>query len=158
MADKQKKPNLRVIPTKVYHCKNLTANAKLLMCEIIILCNGKGHCWASNQYLAEIFNVNRMTISKWIKALKKNGFIKCKKLRDNKRNIFINEPIQNDLEVYRKFYLTYISNNLHIKEQQGQLQKTDPACKNDFEMEEKEWIDRKGKKHKTVSIDYGEEN
>lgn len=155
-----KKLDFIIIPNKVLHCKNLRANAKLLMGVIINLCNSKGHCWASNIYLAEIFQVDRMTISKWVNSLEKSGFIKCKLLGANKRNIYISKSIS-----------AYILNYLHISKATAVLDtavaidnninnKTNPQLneKDDFEMEEESWIDKNGKKHKSVSIDYGEEN
>ena len=151
MADK--KLDFSVIPNEVMHCKKITANAKLLMGVIIDLCNNRGNCWASNNYLAEIFGVSKMTISVWVNSLKKNKFIKCKRLSENKRNIFIDPHIEKSLVLYRKFYMTYIENSIHIKEQQGQLESAVPA-KDDFDIETKEWTDKDGQKHKRAIIDY----
>lgn len=150
-----KKLDFIVIPNKVMFCKSLTANAKLLMGVIINLCNSKGNCWASNQYLAESLGTHFMTISKWISLLEKNKFIKCHAKKDNKRKIYIEQSISKGLELYAKLLIDYKSDSLHIQREQGQLQETDPANKDDFEIEEKEWTDEDGKKHSSFSIDYG---
>ena len=139
-----KKLDFIIIPTKVLRCRKIPANVKLLMGVIIELCNSKGHCWASNSYLAEICRVDRMKISKWVKSLVENGFIKREMLEENKRNIYISKRIQ-----------SYISNYLHIHKQSQSLG-AGSAIKDDFEIESKEWTDKKGKKHKRISIDYGE--
>jgi len=154
MADK--KLDFIVIPNKVMYCKSLTANAKLLMGVIIDLCNGTGNCWASNQYLSEIFGVGRMTISVWVNSLEKNGFIKCKIKENYKRKIFIDPHIEKTLTLYRKFYMDYIKNSIHIHTQQEQLSEA-ALANDDFDVEEKEWTDEAGKKHKRVSIDYRDE-
>lgn len=146
------------IPNKVIHCKNLRANAKLLMGEIIVLSNGRGNCWASNQYFAEIFDVDRMTISKWIHSLEKNKFIKCKIKENHKRKIFIDPHISKSIEAYIKLSMGDSEKGLHIHKEQEQLESAALAIEDDFDIETKEWTDKDGKKHKRVSIDYGEEN
>lgn len=154
MEDKEKLDFI-IIPTKVKLCKNLTANAKLLMGEIIALSNGKGHCWASNQYLAEIFGVDRMTISNWVNSLKKNGFIKCEVSKKNhKRNISIDRYISKSIGLYIKLYTDYISNHVHIIKAAQPLEAELPKIKDDFNIESSEWIDEQGVKHRTDSIDY----
>ena len=99
MSDK--KLDFIVVPNKILHCKKLTQGAKLLMGVIIKLCSSKGYCWASNDYLAEIFDVNRMTISRWVKSLKNNGFIKCKiyeNYENYRRNIRISKSLLSNIQ------------------------------------------------------------
>ena len=64
-----------IIPANVRYNKNLCANAKLLYGEITALCNQKGYCWAENNYFAELYNVSKSSISKWISSLVENNFI-----------------------------------------------------------------------------------
>jgi hypothetical protein len=64
-----------VIPANVRYDEDLTPNAKLLYGEITALCNEKGYCWASNSYFADLYRVNKNTISVWIKQLATKGFI-----------------------------------------------------------------------------------
>lgn len=64
-----------LLPAKVRYDEDLVANAKLLYSEITALCNREGYCWATNEYFANLYNVNEKTISRWIKQLKTKGFI-----------------------------------------------------------------------------------
>ena len=64
-----------IIPANVRYDKNLPANAKLLYGEITALCNEKGFCWATNEYFAKLYDVSKVSISKWISALIDGGYI-----------------------------------------------------------------------------------
>ena len=64
-----------IIPANVRYDNELTANAKLLYGEITALCNSKGFCWATNEYFADLYGVSRTSISNWINALIKKGYI-----------------------------------------------------------------------------------
>jgi len=81
-----------LIPDEVLYHKELPASAKLLFGDILRLCdNEKETCWASNAYFAEAFNVSIVSVSLWIKSLKKYGFIKTKVFPNNFREITIKE-------------------------------------------------------------------
>jgi tRNA nucleotidyltransferase/poly(A) polymerase len=67
-----------VIPAKVRYDSILTPNAKLLYAEITALCNMNGKCIASTQYFANLYNVSRVSIQKWLKQLEDNKHIKRK--------------------------------------------------------------------------------
>lgn len=56
--------------------KRLCANAKLLYGEITALCNAKGFCWAGNSYFSDLYEVSKVSISKWIKQLVDAGYLK----------------------------------------------------------------------------------
>ena len=137
------------VPENVLHSKKIPANAKLLMGVIIDLCNDKGYCWGGNTHFANIFDVSTTSISLWIAALRKNGFIKCTVYANNSRNIFVKRP-------ETKLKAPSLRKVKHIKHSKASS-KTGLA-KDDFDMKEKTWTDKDGKKHKRVSIDYGEEN
>ena len=64
-----------ILTASVRYDKDLTPNAKLLYSEITALSNKKGKCWASNGYFAELYNVSKITISRWVNQLAKKGFI-----------------------------------------------------------------------------------
>lgn len=64
-----------IIPANVRYDKNLIPNAKLLYGEITALCNEKGICRFSNQDFADLYNVNKISISHWMKNLVNQGYI-----------------------------------------------------------------------------------
>jgi DnaD/phage-associated family protein len=64
-----------VIPANVRYDDELSANAKLLYGEITCLCNKEGYCWATNGYFAKLYNVSKVTVSRWITQLKDKGYI-----------------------------------------------------------------------------------
>ena len=64
-----KKSYYAIIPATVRYDKRLTPNAKLLYGEITALCEKEGYCWAKNSYFAELYNVNKSSISKWVSQL-----------------------------------------------------------------------------------------
>ena len=65
-----------ITPANVRYDRNLTPNAKLLYGEITALCNKEGFCWATNNYFAELYNVSKTSVSKWISQLEQYGYIK----------------------------------------------------------------------------------
>ena len=71
------KPNYyAVIPASVRYDKRLTANAKLLYGEISSLCNKEGRCWATNNYFAELYGIDKRSIQRLIQSLHAFGYIK----------------------------------------------------------------------------------
>ena len=112
-----------IIPANVRYA-DLNPNAKLLYGEITALSNKHGFCFASNKYFAELYKVNKNTISSWISDLKNYGFITVKIERniDNqitKRCIGILKKMDNPIHEKLKYNNTSInttSNNIYIKE------------------------------------------
>lgn len=73
------KPNYyAIIPAEVRYNEKLTANSKLLYGELTALSNKTGISWAQNKYFAELYSVDTKTVSRWIKQLQEEGFIKIK--------------------------------------------------------------------------------
>lgn len=74
--EKQTQKNFyAIIPAFVRYDKDLQPNAKLLYGEITALSNEKGFCWAENEYFANLYNVSKTSISKWISCLIKKKYI-----------------------------------------------------------------------------------
>ena len=70
------KPNYySYIPAHVRYA-DITPNAKLLYAEITALLQMNGVCFASNNYFSKLYGKNKVTISRWVSELKRNGFIK----------------------------------------------------------------------------------
>lgn len=65
-----------IIPAEVRYCKKLEPSAKLLYGEITALSNKEGYSWSSNEYFANLYDVDISTIKRWLDSLEKNGFIK----------------------------------------------------------------------------------
>ena len=63
------------IPANVRYDKVLTANEKLLYSEITSLLKASGKCYASDNYLAEMFGVSTRTVQRWLNNLENRGFI-----------------------------------------------------------------------------------
>ncbi len=71
----EKRSYYAVIPGFVRYDNNLVSVAKLLYGEITALCSEKGYCWATNEYFSNLYNVNKKTISRWLKGLSEAGYI-----------------------------------------------------------------------------------
>lgn len=66
------------IPKKVLYCKKIPRGAKLLYIEISMWCERDDCCYQRNIYFSKLFGVSVVTISKWVKELREQKFIKCK--------------------------------------------------------------------------------
>ncbi|SHG74086.1 Helix-turn-helix domain-containing protein [Fodinibius roseus] len=64
-----------IIPAKVRYDDSLTPNAKLMYGELTSLSNKEGYAFARNEYFADLYDVSKRTISRWISQLKKNDYI-----------------------------------------------------------------------------------
>ena len=65
-----------ILPATVRYDKGLSPNAKLLFAEVTALCNDEGYCWASNQYFATLYGVEKRTIQRWIDSLIEKKYLK----------------------------------------------------------------------------------
>ena len=103
-----------VIPANVRYDRELKPNEKLLYGEITCLTQKTGECWASNNYFAELYGVDKSTISRYISNLTNKGYIEVQVTRENK--IIVNRCIrlastQNNQLEYAKKSLPYTQNN-----------------------------------------------
>lgn len=71
-----KKPSYyTVMPAVVRYDDRLKANEKILYSEIVTLASKNGYCYANNRYFANLYKVDKYTVSKWIANLKKFDYI-----------------------------------------------------------------------------------
>ena len=95
-----KTENYILIPAEVKNCKELKPIEKLIFGDITCLCNQKGYCWAGNRYFAELYQISKRSVSRYINHLKELNFITAVVERDAnkkviKRTIKINDnPIE----------------------------------------------------------------
>lgn len=64
-----------VMPAVVRYDNRLRANEKILYSEIVTLASKNGYCYANNRYFANLYKVDKYTVSKWIANLKKYEYI-----------------------------------------------------------------------------------
>ena len=64
-----------IIPANVRYDKRLTADEKLMYGEITALSSKTGECWATNQYFANLYDVDKATVSRRISKLVNCGYI-----------------------------------------------------------------------------------
>ena len=89
-----KKSYYAIIPANVRYDKRIRANAKLLYGEITALTNEKGYCWANNQYFADLYEVSKETISRWVSELSDRGYITVELIYKEGSNQIINRYIR----------------------------------------------------------------
>ncbi len=75
MSKKNKAGYYSIIPAKVRYDDSLTPNAKLMYGELTSLSYKEGYAFARNEYFAELYDVSKRTISRWISQLKENDYI-----------------------------------------------------------------------------------
>lgn len=107
-----------VIPSTVLFNEELKPNEKLLYAVITTLANKEGYCYASNNYLADLFNSKAHTISNWISHLNKLNFVYVELIKNNKNEIIQRRIYINDIP-----YVTKITYPYSIKKLEGMSQK-----------------------------------
>ena len=116
--DKELPSYYSIIPATVRYDHNLKANEKLMYGEITALSSKNGYCWAENRYFAELYDVHKITISKWLKNLEDNGYIRTElkyvygTKQVSKRLIYINDtPISQIAKGYKSNDYDPVSQN-----------------------------------------------
>lgn len=107
MSDKQNPSYYAILEADVRYDNELKANEKLLYAEITALSNKDGHCWATNKYFGNLFDVTKVTISRWIKKLTEKGYINRKLIRKDNKEV-------------KKRILTPINKNVNTSPQNNQ--------------------------------------
>lgn len=85
--DKENPNYYAIIPADVRYDTELSANEKLLYSEISALTNKVGYCYATNTYFADLYNVDKRTIQRWIENLAHKGYIIVDVERDEKNAV-----------------------------------------------------------------------
>ena len=118
MSEKEMPSYYSIIPATVRYDHNLKANEKLMYGEITALASKSGYCWAENRYFAELYDVHKITISKWLKNLEDNGYIRTElkyvygTKQVSKRLIYINDtPISQIAKGYKSNDYDPVSEN-----------------------------------------------
>lgn len=77
------------IPIEIVLDNNITINSKLLYGILLLLTHKNGYCFANNNYLAKYINVSSRTITRLLKELDDNGYIKMEFKHKFQRKIYI---------------------------------------------------------------------
>lgn len=93
-----------VLPARVRYDKDLRPNAKLLYAEITALADATGFCWASNEYLGQLFGLKIRAVRALISQLADKGYLTVEVVRDpethevKQRRIWVDGPLIFPLE------------------------------------------------------------
>lgn len=85
-----------ILPANARYNKELSSTEKIFFAEINALTNSYGYCNARNAYFCDLYDVDRRTISRWIKKLEQLNFINVV-YESGERRIYLkfNSLIQN---------------------------------------------------------------
>lgn len=70
-----------ILPADVRYA-NISSSAKVLYAEFSALTNKEGYSWASDNYFANLYGVNRTTVNGWVQELKNAGLIEVYTVKD----------------------------------------------------------------------------
>lgn len=116
MNTENEQPNYySILTASVRYDKDLNANEKILFSEITALSNKYGYCTASNNYFAELYQVAKGTVSKWITHLNQAGYLKV---------IIIKQATTNQV-IGRKMYPI---SNPKLKDEEGYTPSESIVC------------------------------
>ncbi|BDP76687.1 helix-turn-helix domain-containing protein [Enterococcus faecium] len=139
-----------IIPANVRYDKRLKPNTKLLYGEITALCNERGFCWAGNEYFADLYGVNKETISRWVSDLIKFGYLNREIIYKEGTNQIINRYLRiNQYPIDEK-------RNTPIDEKVKGIRSTFLSISNTYKEYIRELPPSKKSKAKPVRHKYGE--
>ena len=101
-----KKKLFTLIPCEISEDKSLKLNEKIILSEIVTMETYAGEFYATNQYLADLLNLSKSSISRIINDLRHRGFIRSYQHYDPvdkmtyKRTLHANVFL--DCEVFKK--------------------------------------------------------
>ena len=103
-----------VLPAYVRYEKRLKPAERLLFAEISALTNKFGYCTASNGYFAELYEIEKETVSRWVNHLAKLGFLRLEMVYEGKqikgRKIWIDEKVMTPIDEKVKGNNTRLNN------------------------------------------------
>ncbi len=76
------------LPYQVRLDSRLCPFARLLYGEIVALSRQTGYCWASNTFFAQLYQVREKAVSRWLRELRQNGYIRVEVAKGNQRKIY----------------------------------------------------------------------
>ena len=85
MSQKEQPNYYAIIPATVRYDTNLKYAEKLLYGEITALANKNGYCYTQNKYLADLYHVTAVSVSRWISHLQGRGYIETKVIRNENK-------------------------------------------------------------------------
>lgn len=156
-----------IIPANVRYDKRLKPNTKLLYGEITALCNERGFCWAGNEYFADLYGVNKETISRWVSDLIKFGYLNREIIYKEGTNQIINRYLRINQYPIDEKRNTPIDekvkdNNTLFNNTNNNIDHSSSKMKNDFDKLWKLYPRKKGKiaafKHYKKAIKDGATN
>ena len=88
------------IPAVVRYDTTLKPAAKLLYGEVLALCDQTGYCWATNQYFAILYEVNKETVSGWLSQLVAQQYVRIsyEESPGHQRRIYLEKLPENPSE------------------------------------------------------------
>lgn len=100
-----------IIPASVRYDTRLSFGEKVMYGEITALSQKDGYCFASNAYFADLYQLTKSTISRWVSNLQDCGYVKVDLVKDSKGAIEMRRIIINaNLDLYAKLSIGYTQN------------------------------------------------
>jgi SOS-response transcriptional repressor LexA len=75
------------IPSVILLDKNINSTQKILLSLILSLSNETGYCYASNNYLGGVLDMNKVALSNLLSVLENKNYIEREIIRNEKKQI-----------------------------------------------------------------------